>query len=206
VTGGQRLPFMIPPPGEYHYEIVNAGRRVAIEDARLAADTLSGTRKSAIGGDRYDVQAQLDADSRVVSIEVRYTRGPFSRTASYRVDGEAIRGSVSALAARNAAEAKLGRFREVDAGLVVFKALVIAHARGRGQTRFIGRVATVDPDTLVVSSRKQTYRQIDADGRWWIFEPSISESEEIELDAEGRVIRRVDARGNEAVLKFFAPP
>ena len=114
-----------------------------------------------------------------------------------------LRGSVDTLAARNSTEAKLGRFREIDGGLILFKALIIAHARLRGQARFTGRVATIDPNTLIAASRKQIYRQRDAAGLRWVFEPLMGESEEIELDEAGRIARHTDRRGMETVLRTF---
>lgn len=162
---------MIPPLGEYRYEIRGRGEIAAIEETRLDPERLSGSRISDRGGNRYEVEARLAPDGYVQALEVRYRRGPFERNARYQAEGEVLRGIVGALAARNPAEAKLGRLREVDAELVLFKALIIAHIRARGQTGFTGRVVTIDPNTLIAASLKQTYRQRDAAGVEWIFEP-----------------------------------
>jgi hypothetical protein len=192
---------MIPPSGDYRYELMSGGQVVAVEEARLTADRLTGARVSQSG--RYDVEATLAPDSSVSSLSIRYVRGPFSRAASYRAETDLLRGSVGALAGQNATETKLGRLREVDADLILFKALIIGHARLRGQTRFTGRIATIDPNTLVASSPKQTYRQRDASGLRWLYEPRMGESEQIELDDQGRIVRRIDRRGAETVLRSF---
>jgi hypothetical protein len=195
------------PPGNYRYEILGAvptaaiERTIAVEETRLTADSITGARTANSG--RYEVEARLGPDTEIVSITLRYTRGPFSRAAAYRADGDQIRGSVDALAGRNAVEAKLGRFREVDPDLILFKTLIIAHARARGQSRFTGRIVTIDPNTLVAASRKQTYRRRDPAGLNWICEPLLGEAEQIELDQDGRIIRRRDGRGIETVLREF---
>jgi hypothetical protein len=197
---------MIPPAGEYRYEILDAGGAViGVEEERLSAEGLSGVRTSTGGANRYELEARFGADGLVASLAVRYARGPFERSARYEVAGDHVRGTVGALAARNPAEAKLGRFREIDADLIVFKAMLIARARGRGQTRFTGRVAAIDPNTLVAASRKQTWHQRDDAGLRWTFEPAMGESEEFELDGEGRIVRRVDRRGVQTVLRMFTP-
>jgi hypothetical protein len=200
---------MIPPPGSYRYEILGAvptaaaAQIIAVEETHLTAASLEGSRTSNSG--RYEVEARLGPDTAIVSITLRYTRGPFARAAAYRADGELMRGSVDALAGRNAVEAKLGRFREVDPDLILFKTLIIAHARARGQSRFTGRIVTIDPNTLVAASRKETYRQRDPAGLRWVCEPLLGESEEIELDQDGRITRRRDRRGIETVLREFRP-
>lgn len=194
---------MIPPPGEYRYELLSGQQVIAVEEARLTAEVLSGVRASATGAGRHEVEARLAPGGVLASITARYTRGPFSRSASYRVDGDLLRGSIAALAGRNAAETKLGRFHEVDGDLILFKALIIAHVRLRGHSRFTGRVATIDPNTLVAASHKQTYRQRDAAGLKWTFEPLMGEAEEIELDEASRILRRTDRRGTQTVLRAF---
>jgi hypothetical protein len=82
----------------------------------------------------------------------------------------------------------------------LFRALIIARVRARGQTRWTGRVASIDPATLVAASHKQSARAADPGLRKWIYEPRMGDSEEIELDAEGRIIRRRDNRGTETIL------
>jgi hypothetical protein len=194
---------MIPPAGEYRYEILAAGQVVAVEEARLDADRLRGVRTTKTGTGRYEVDAQLGQDRVVTAIVLRYERGPFSRSADYRADGDLLRGSVGALAGPVAAETRLGRYREVDADLVLFKALIIAHARSRGTTRFTGRIARIDPNTLVAVSRKETYRQRDSAGLRWVCEPLLGESEEIDLDEQGRIVRCADRRGAQTLLRSF---
>lgn len=196
---------MIPPPGEYRYEILTSGQIVAVEEERLAPDRLSGVRTAATGSEHHAIEARLGREGEILSLSVRYARGPFSRSARYQVDGDFLRGSVEAVAGRNAVEAKLGRFREVDGDFVLFKTLIIARIRSRGQGQFTGRIATIDPKTLVAASRKQIYRQRDVAGLGWAFEPAMGELEEIELDEEGRLLRRADRRGSETVLRHYRP-
>jgi hypothetical protein len=197
---------VIPPPGDYRYEIVSGGEIAGVEEDRLTAERLSGVRISGPNSARFEAQAQLGADGAVLTIALRYARGPFTRSATYQADGDLLRGSVDALAGRNATESKLGRFREIDGDLILFKALIIARARIRGQSRFTGRIASINPNTLVPSSRKETYRQRDVSGLRWVLEPLLGESEEIEIDQAGRIVRRIDRRGVETVLREFKPP
>jgi hypothetical protein len=136
---------------------------------------------------------------------VRYSRGPFKRSASYEAAGDLIRGHLIAAGGREEVSCKLGRMREVDADLMLCKALIIAHVRARGQTRWIGRVATIDPNTLVAASPKQTYRRRDEAGRLWIYEPRMGDAEEFELDETGRVTRRRVPDGTETALVSFIP-
>jgi hypothetical protein len=196
---------MTVPNGHYRYEIFSANELVAIEEESLAGGALKGVRRSVPAGNVHKVEARLDSDGFVLRADVHYRRGPFARNAIYEIADEMMRGSVSALAGRNAVTAKLGRFREVDADLILFKALIISHVRARGQSRWTGRVAVVDPNTLVVSPCKQTYRQRDTSGRIWMFEPRMGEVEEIELDAEGRIIGLRDRIGFKAVLAAPEP-
>jgi hypothetical protein len=112
---------------------------------------------------------------------------------------------VSAVAGRNEVAVALGRYREIDAGLTFFKALLIAHIRARGDERWTGRVAVIDPNTLVAASLKQTCWRRDDAGRLWVYELRMGETETIEIDAEGRITRRLDDRGVETVLAGFDP-
>ena len=100
---------------------------------------------------------------------------------------------------------KLGRYGEVDADLVIFRALTIAHIRERGQTRWTGRIAAIDPNTLVAVTSKQSCRQRGNDPHLWIYEPRMGDSEEIEIDDAGIVLRRRDSRGVETVLVSKEP-
>jgi hypothetical protein len=112
---------------------------------------------------------------------------------------------VSAVAGRNEVAVALGRYREIDAGLTFFRALLIAHIRARGHERWTGRVAVIDPNTLVGASLKQTCWRRDDAGRLWVYELRMGETEAIEIDAEGRITRRRDERGVETVLASFDP-
>ncbi len=191
---------MLIPTGEYRYEIRRGGQVVAIEEERFDGSRIAGVRNTRDGSNRHEVEAELAADGTVRRASVRYARGPFTRNATYEAAEDFLRGIVSAVAGRNAITAKLGRFREVDADLVLFRALTIAHVRARGQTRWTGRVATIDPATLVAASHKQSVRAADSTLLKWIYEPRMGDSEEIELDADGRILRRRDSRGTETVL------
>ena len=134
---------------------------------------------------------------------MRYSRGPFKRSANYEAAGDLIRGHLIAAGGREEVSSKLGRMHEVDADLMLCKALIIAHVRARGQARWIGRVATIDPSTLVAASPKQTYRRRDEAGRLWVFEPRMGDAEEFELDEAGRVIRRRARDAAETTLVKF---
>ncbi len=157
-------------------------------------------RRSSEGGDRYEVEAELDHAGLVKSALLRYSRGPFSRSANYQVSDEFLRGSLSALSGRSDLVVKLGRFREIDADLILFKALIIVHTRARGQARFTGRVASLNPGTLAAAVHKQTYRQLDSRGLSWIYEPRMGDSETIDIDERGVIVRLRDNRGMESVL------
>jgi hypothetical protein len=195
----------LPPAGEYRYEVRRGRELVAIEEETLAAGRLHGARRTPDGLNRHEVEARLDANGLINAVVVRYRRGPFSRSASYETADDLIRGQLSAVGGRETVSAKLGRMREVDADLLLCKALIIAHVRARGQARWIGRVATVDPNTLMVGSYKQTYRRRDEHGRVWIFEPRMGDTDEIEIDAAGRITRRRARDGIETVLVGFTP-
>jgi len=196
---------MLIADGELRYEIGRAGELIAVEDEGLAAGRIHGIRRPASGSNVYQVDAELDDAGLVRSVAVSYRRGPFTRNASYESAGDFLRGSVSAMGGRNNLTTKLGRYREVDADLIVFRALTIAHIRQRGQTRWTGRVAVIDPNTLVAATVKQSCRQRGNDPRVWIYEPRMGDSEEIEIDESGLVLRRRDSQGIETVLAARAP-
>jgi hypothetical protein len=196
----------ILPAGAYRYELRRAGAALAIETARLDRGVLEAERVPADGLSRLTVEAALDAAGSVSRISLRYTANLFKRNATYEADGENFRGSVSAMAGRNEIVIKLGRFREVEvSGLVLFRALILAHLRARSELRWTGRVAVIDSGTLVAASLKQNCRRADDDALRWLYEPRMGDAEEIELDDAGRIIRRRDDRGTEAVLLAFTP-
>lgn len=194
------------PAGEYRYELRRGGELIAVEEETLGAVFLRGVRHTPDGLNRHEVEARLDAGGFIVAVAVRYSRGPFKRSASYEASGDLIRGHLIAAGGREEVSSKLGRMHEVDADLVLCKALIIAHVRVRGQPRWVGRVATIDPITLVASSPKQTYRRRDEAGRLWIFEPRMGDAEEFELDEAGRVVRRRARDAAETTLVSFAAP
>ena len=184
-------------PGQYRYELRRGGEIIGRESAIVTIGGIHGERIVSAGGEaRFEVDAEL-AEGAVISLKLWYSRGPFTRNAAYRVDGEMLRGQVSAMAGAAATEGKLGRFREIDAGLTVFKALLVGHLAERGSGRWTGRVAMIDPSTLMVRSNKQTWFQSEQNSSEWLGEPSLGERERIELDAEGRVTRRIDSAGTE---------
>ena len=116
-------------------------------------------RRPASGSNVYEVEAELDDTGLVQRVVLNYSRGPFTRNATYEAADGFLRGNISTGGSRNDLTAKLGRYGEVDADLVIFRALIIAHIRQRGQTRWTGRVAAIDPNTLVAATSKQSCRQ-----------------------------------------------
>jgi hypothetical protein len=196
---------MIPPTGAYRYTIRRGGEPAAVEEVTLEPARLRGLRQVSDGITRTEVDTELDEGAVVRHVALKYRRGPFARDAAYEAGEEFLRGSVSALAGRNVVTVKLGRFREVDADFVLFRALILAHVRARGQSRWTGRVAVIDPSTLVAASIKQSCRQRERAANVWRYEPRMSDWEEIELDDAGRIVRRRDSRGLEAILDSFTP-
>jgi hypothetical protein len=191
---------MLIAEGEFRFETRRGGETIAIEEDSLAAGVLRGRRTTPGGPNVYEVEAELDADGFFNRMVLRYSRGPFARTAVYEATGDFLRGNLSAMAGRNEVTTKLGRYREVDAGLFIFRAFTIAHIRARAQSRWTGRVAAIDPNTLVAATHKQSCRISDLDRAIWIYEPRMGDREEIEIDADGRPIRRRDNLGLETVL------
>jgi hypothetical protein len=191
------------PAGEYRYELRRGGELIAIEEETFAAGFIRGVRRTPDGLNRHEVEARLDDGGFIAAVAVRYSRGPFKRNASYEAAGDLIRGHLIAAGGREEVTSKLGRMREVDADLMLFKALIIAHVRARGQARWIGRVAMIDPNTLVAASPKQTYRRRDDAGLLWTFEPRMGDAEEFELDGAGRIVRRRARDAAETTLVSF---
>ena len=191
---------MLLPEGEFRYEIRRAGELVAIEEESLAGGKIRGVRHPAIGSNVYEVEAELDPEGLIRLVVVRYSRGPFVRNATYESADDFLRGNISAMGSRNNLTTKLGRYREVDADLIIFRALTIAHIRARGQLRWTGRMAAIDPNTLVAVTSKQTCRQRGNDPHVWIYEPRMGDSENITIDDSGCVLRRHDARGIDTIL------
>jgi len=196
---------MLIPDGDFRYEIRRAGELIATEEESLAAGKIRGVRHPASGSNVYEVEAELDADALIRRVVVRYSRGPFVRNATYESSDDFLRGNVSAMGSRNNLTTKLGRYREVDADLVIFRALTIAHIRARGQSRWTGRIAAIDVNTLVAATSKQTCRQRGNDPHLWIYEPRMGDSEEITIDDSGCILRRHDARGIDTILVSRTP-
>ncbi|HSU90969.1 MAG TPA: hypothetical protein VLI44_05950 [Sporolactobacillaceae bacterium] len=196
---------MLIPNGDFRYEIRRAGELIATEEESLAAGKIRGVRHPASGSNVYEVEAELDPDALIRRVVVRYSRGPFVRNATYESSDDFLRGNVSAMGSRNNLTTKLGRYREVDADLIIFRALTIAHIRARGQSRWTGRIAAIDVNTLVAATSKQTCRQRGNDPHVWIYEPRMGDSEEITIDDSGCVLRRHDARGIDTILVSRTP-
>jgi hypothetical protein len=97
----------------------------------------------------------------------------------------------------------LGRFREIDADLLLFNALIIAHISARGLDRYTGRVAKIDSATLVASTQKLTYFREAKSPTKWTIETLVGDRERLELDALGKILRRVDSRRVETLLTAF---
>ena len=191
---------MLIADGEFRYEIRRAGELIAIETESLAWGIIRGVRRAAIGPNVYQAEADLDDTGLVRRVSVSYSRGPFTRNAAYESIDNFLRGNISTGGSRNDLTTKLGRYGEVDADLVIFRALTIAHIRDRNQTRWTGRIAAIDPNTLVAATTKQSCRQRGSDPHLWIYEPRMGDAEEIEIDDSGVVVRRRDSRGVETVL------
>jgi hypothetical protein len=190
--------------GAYQYEIRHGSELVATEENRFSNGELSGIRHFVGNSDSFEATATLDASGMIARVTARYSRGPFSRSAAYEANADFLRGTVRAMGSRTIETAKLGRYREVDCGLVLFKALMIAHTRARGQLRWTSRVATIDPSTLTAQTHKKTCRQKDRHDRIFIYEPRMGDVEEIEIDELGKIVRIADNTGNRITLKSFA--
>jgi hypothetical protein len=197
---------MLIADGEFRYDIRKAGELIAVETEMLAWGLIRGVRRPASGSNVLEVEADVDEAGLVRRVAASYSRGPFTRHATYESADSFLRGNISTGGSRNELTAKLGRYGEVDADLVIFRALIIAHVRQRGQTRWTGRVVAIDPDTLVAATSKQTCRQRASDPHMWIYEPRMGDAEEIEIDDSGIVIRRRDSRGIETVLVSRTEP
>lgn len=193
------------PAGEYRYELRRGSDLIGIEEDRYANREISGIRRFAGSSDSFEATAALDENAMVARVTARYSRGPFSRSAAYEANTDFLRGTVSAMGSRTVETAKLGRYREIDCGLMLFRALMIAHTRARAQTRWTSRVATIDPHTLTAQTHKKTLRQKDGQDRIFIYEPRMGDAEEIEIDEAGRIIQVVDNTGNRVALKVFTP-
>ncbi len=191
---------MLIADGEFRYDLRKAGVLIAVESESLAWGLIRGVRRPASGSNVYEVEAELDEAGLVRRVVASYNRGPFTRNATYESADNFLRGNISTGGSRNDLTAKLGRYGEIDADLVIFRALIIAHVRERKQTRWTGRVAAIDPNTLVAATSKQSCRQRGSDPHIWIYEPRMGDAEEIEIDDSGLVLRRRDSRGIETLL------
>ena len=189
------------PIGNYSYEIRLNGELVAVEETRFDTAMIVASRRSADGFSRHTVEAELDPGHRVYRLTLSYSSSLFTRKASYVAVEDNLRGRISGLAGHNEVVVGLGRFREVDAaGFLAFRALIIGHVRMRGDQRWTGRVAIIDPKTLAAASVKQNCARRSNSEHSWIYEPRMGDAEQIELDPAGRIVRRRDNRGVTAEL------
>src|SRR6266851_2949310 len=189
------------PSGNYSYEIRFHGEVVALEDCRFDGATIVGLRRAADGLSRYQVAATLNADQCIDRVTVSYSSSLFTRKASYEAVEDNLRGRISGLSGRNEVVVKLGRFREVEvAGFLIFRALIIDHVRMRGDGRWTGRVAVIDPNTIAAASVKQNCARQNGSGSSWIYEPRMGDTEQIEMEEAGRILRWRDNRGLTAEL------
>ena len=192
------------PPGEYRWELARGGEPFALEAASFRDGAIVAARASLDGLTRHEAAARLDDAGNLAEVSLRYQSSLFRRDALYRADGDDLRGSVSTVAGRNDIVIKLGRFREIQpVNLKVFQMLILAHVRARGQSRWTGRVAVIDPSSLAAAALKQTCRQKSATE--WIFEARMGDSEEIQLDERGVIVRCRDNWGG-TVRLLTAPP
>ncbi len=192
---------MLPPLGKYRFEIYHSDVASALEDATLTDHSLMVERRTTEGFTEHTIAATLDREGRITSIAVNYSSHLFKRDANYRTDNEVFRGSVSTVAGRNEIVIKLGRFGEVEvAGVVAFRMLILAHVLERGQPRWTGRVAVIDPSSLTIASLKHTCRVGRTKNRW-IYEARMGDTEEIEIDDAGRILasRSQDRTGSRLV-------
>jgi hypothetical protein len=192
------------PFGNYSYEIRIYGELAAFEEGHFDGSRIVASRRSADGLSRHQVQAALNDELSVWRITLSYSSSLFTRTATFETAEDNLRGRISGLAGRNEVIIKLGRFREVDpAGFVLFRALIIDHVRGRGEEHWTGRVAVIDPNTLAAASIKHNCARRGGSEHSWIYEPAMGDTEQIELDEAGRIVRCSDNRGISAELVHF---
>jgi hypothetical protein len=194
------------PIGKYSYETRLDGQTIAFEEISYDPPLLVSSRRSTDGLRRHQVQATLDAGDRVCRVFLSYWSSLFTRKASYEVVEESLRGRISGLASGNEVVIQLGRFREVDpAEFLVFRALILGHVRQRQDERWTGRVAVIDPNTLLAASVKHHCARRSVSDRSWIYERRMGDAEEIELDEAGRILRCRDNRGVTSKLIISAP-
>jgi hypothetical protein len=196
----------ILPVGAYHYEKRRHGELIEAEEAAFSDGAITGFRRSADGSNSLKVDAVLDPDGAIRHVRISYSRGFFKRDAVYEAAEDTLRGTVSAMAGRNEIIVKLGRLREIDAELTLFRALLISRVRSRGTPRWTGRVAIIDAATLVAQSLKQSCRALDPSGSRWAYEARMGDSETIAIDADGRVTERRFSDGSLTRLIRFTPP
>src|SRR5271157_5004597 len=101
---------MLIADGDFNYDIRRAGELIAVEHEALAAGRIHGIRRPASGSNVYEVAADLDDAGLIRRIVVSYSRGPFTRNATYESADSFLRGNVSAMGGRNNLTTKLGRY------------------------------------------------------------------------------------------------
>jgi hypothetical protein len=193
------------PFGDSFYEIRDRGEIAAFERSHLEGNRLSASRRSADGLRNHQLEATLDPEQCVARLALQYSSSLFTRRASYEAVGDDFRGRIIGVAGNNEIMVKLGRFREVEVvGFVIFRALLIHHVRTRQQTRWTGRIASIDPNTLAAASIKQTCIQAARSANSWTYEAQMGDREEVELDDTGRILRCRSSRGLIAELVVSA--
>jgi hypothetical protein len=193
------------PFGDCFYEIRDRGEIAAFERSHLDGSRIIASRRSADGLSNHQLEATLDPGQCVARLALQYSSSLFTRKASYEAVGDDFRGRISGVTGSNQIVAKLGRFREVEVvGFVIFRTLLIHHIRDRGQTRWTGRVALIDPNTLAAASIKQTCIQVGTSTNSWIYEAQMGDREEIDLDDTGRILQCRSSRGVIAQLVVSA--
>ncbi len=182
--------------GKCSYEIRLNGEVVAVEHSSFDPPRIVASRRSADGRNEHSLEALLDAAQQVHRLSLFYSDTLFRRKATYEVVDDSLRGRISGVAGVNEIAVKLGRFREVEAaGFLIFRALIISHVRERQNERWTGRVAVIDPNTLVATSVKQNCTRQKLSWYSWTYEPRMGDREDIELDEAGHVISCRDNRG-----------
>lgn len=193
------------PSGTYRYEIRRRTGPDGTEKAFVAAGKITASFQEIAGRITHQVEATIDDSGTVIRLELRYASSLFKRDAGYCADGDTFRGTVSAMAGRNEVVIKRGRFGEVEvAEMAIFRALIIARVKARGQTRWTGRVVVIEANSLMAASIKQSCR-FDATTGLWIYEKRMGDVEELEFDHDGKLVRRRDSSGREDVLLTFDP-
>jgi hypothetical protein len=196
-----RTPREPLPCGTWLYEIRRRGELVAVEESHFDTSTIVISRRSPDGLSRHHAEGTLTPEYQIERVTLTYSSSLFTRKASYQAVDDTLRGRIRGVAGHNEIVVSLGRLREVDVGgFLLFRALTIGHIRMRGEQHWTGRVAVIDPNTLAAASIKRHCRRDNSSARSWIYEPRMGDTEYIELDEAGRIVRWRDNRDTSAEL------